>query len=42
MIDHDRGCHVATLEGFPEAAGVVEWIFWNPNVLYSRAGFPKG
>jgi hypothetical protein len=25
-----------------EAVGVGEWIFWNPNVLYSRAGFPKG
>jgi hypothetical protein len=23
VIDHDKGCHLATLEGFPEAAGVV-------------------
>src|SRR5262249_48341253 len=23
VIDHDRGCHMATLRGFPEAAGVV-------------------
>jgi hypothetical protein len=23
VIDHDRGCHIATLKGFPEAAGVV-------------------
>src|SRR5215208_5133092 len=23
VIDHDNGCHLATLEGFPEAAGVV-------------------
>ncbi len=23
VIDHDRGCHMATLKGFPEAAGVV-------------------
>jgi hypothetical protein len=23
VIDHDRGCHIATLHGFPEAAGVV-------------------
>jgi DNA-binding beta-propeller fold protein YncE len=23
VIDHDRGCHSATLEGFPHAAGVV-------------------
>jgi len=23
VIDHDNGCHLATLDGFPEAAGVV-------------------
>ena len=23
VIDHDRGRHLATLDGFPEAAGVV-------------------
>jgi len=23
VIDHDKGCHLATLDGFPEAAGVV-------------------
>jgi len=23
VIDHDRGCHLATLKGFPHAAGVV-------------------
>jgi len=23
VVDHDRNCHLATLEGFPEAAGVV-------------------
>lgn len=23
VIDHERGCHIATLEGFPHAAGVV-------------------
>src|SRR5215471_13641549 len=23
VIDHDSGCHIATLSGFPEAAGVV-------------------
>lgn len=23
VIDHDRGCHIATLEGFPHAAGIV-------------------
>ncbi len=23
VIDHDRGCHIATLKGFPHAAGVV-------------------
>ena len=25
-----------------EADGVNEWIFWNPNVTYSTAGYPKG
>ena len=24
------------------AEGIVEWIFWNPNVRYSTPGFPKG
>jgi hypothetical protein len=24
------------------ADGVNEWIFWNPNVVYSTAGYPKG
>ncbi|HKA79697.1 MAG TPA: hypothetical protein VKD43_06665, partial [Xanthobacteraceae bacterium] len=23
VVDHDKNCHLATLEGFPEAAGVV-------------------